>query len=60
MIQPTQAQLTAACAAARQAVENYSEFDSSMIPDSALQAVVSKALVAALNIPHPVITPKGN
>ena len=51
MVQPTQAQLTAACAAARQAVEDYSEFDSSMIPDSALQAVVSKALVAALNVP---------
>lgn len=57
-IQPTQAQLAAACTAARQAVENYSSFDSSMIPDDALQAVVSQALTAALNVPHP--TPKGN
>lgn len=50
-IHPTPAQLAAACTAARQAVENYSAFDSSMIPDDALEAVVSEALVAALNVP---------
>jgi hypothetical protein len=59
MVHPTQAQLTAACTAARQAVENYSAFDSSMIPDSALQAVVSQALTAALNVPT-TNPPKGN
>ena len=58
MVKPTEAQLTAACTAARQAVENYSAFDSSMIPDSALQAVVSQALTAALNVP--TNPPKGN
>ena len=49
MIKPTQSQIAAACKAARQAVENYSEFDSSMIPDDALESVVVAALTAALN-----------
>ena len=50
MILPTTAQLTAATQAARQAIENYSEFDSSMVPDSALTSVVEAALIAALNV----------
>jgi hypothetical protein len=57
MINPTPTQLTVACAAARKAIENYSSWDSSMVPDDALETVVNDALVAALNIPQP---PKGN
>jgi hypothetical protein len=57
MNKPTAAQLAAACHAARQAIKNYSEWDSSMVPDDALQTVVNAALVAALNVPPP---PKGN
>ncbi|HMF68692.1 MAG TPA: hypothetical protein VK602_13920 [Phyllobacterium sp.] len=60
MVQPTQAQISAACAAARKSIQNYSAFDSSMVPDDALQSVVSAALVAALNVPHPATPPKGN
>jgi hypothetical protein len=60
MVHPTQAQLAAACAAARKVIDNYSAFDSSMVPDDALQTVVSDALVAALNVPSPTTTPKGN
>jgi len=59
MNKPTAAQLSAACAAARQAIENYSSWDSSMVPDDALQTVVDAALVAALNVPAPQ-PPKGN
>jgi hypothetical protein len=61
MTQPTHAQLAAACAAARKAIQNYSAWDSSMVPDDALQTVVNAALVAALNIPvpHPQ-PPKGS
>lgn len=60
MIMPTHAQLTAACAAARKSIQNYSAWDSSMVPDDALQTVVNSALVAALNTvaPHPT-PPKG-
>lgn len=48
---PTQAQLDAATAAARQAIENYSSFDSAMVPDDVLLTVVTEALTAALNVP---------
>lgn len=51
MNKPTAAQLTAACRAARHAIQNYSAWDSSMVPDDALQTVVDAALVAALNVP---------
>ena len=51
MTKPTEAQLTAACAAARKAIDDYSAFDSSMVSDDVLQTVVSEALMAALNIP---------
>jgi hypothetical protein len=62
MILPTHAQLANACAAARKSIQNYSAWDSSMVPDDALQTVVNAALVAALNTPHPVSAsppPKG-
>jgi hypothetical protein len=52
MTQPTQSQVTAACAAARKAIQDYSGFDSSMVPDDALQTVVVAALNAALNVPQ--------
>jgi hypothetical protein len=48
---PTPAQLDAATHAARQAIENYSSFDSSMVPDDVLRTVVLEALSAALNLP---------
>lgn len=50
MTQPSSAQIAAAMSAARAAIEAYSSFDSSMIPDDALQAVIVKALTAALNV----------
>lgn len=53
MSYPTPAQLSAACKAARQAIEDYSSFDSAMVPDDALETVVTRALVAALSVPSP-------
>lgn len=53
MISPNTAQLAAACAAARKAIQDYSSWDSSMVPDDALETVVSAALVAAFNVPQP-------
>jgi hypothetical protein len=53
MILPTAAQQAAAVEAARQAIANYSEWDSSMVPDSALASVVNAALTAALNVQPP-------
>jgi hypothetical protein len=50
MILPTTAQLTAATQAARKAIDDYSSFDSSMVPDAALTTVVESALIAALNV----------
>lgn len=50
MITPTAAQLAAANVAARLAIKNYSSFYSGMVPDDALQTVVDKALIAALNV----------
>lgn len=54
---PTPAQLDAATSAARKAIQDYSQFDSSMVPDDVLRTVVLEALSAALNIHIPV--PKG-
>lgn len=51
MNSPTPAQLDAATAAARKAIEDYSSFDSSMVPDDVLRTVVLEALTAALNLP---------
>jgi len=56
MINPTAAQLKAACTAARQAIQDYSSFDSAMVPDDALETVVSKALAAALNVQPTKVT----
>ena len=44
----TPAMLDAAVAEARKAIEEYSAFDSAMVPDSALKTVVERALIAAL------------
>lgn len=55
----TQVMLNAGYAAARKAVEDYSEFDSSMIPDAALQLVVQDILTASLAVaPSPAPAPK--
>jgi hypothetical protein len=53
-VEPNEAGIDAACAAARKAIEDYSSFDSSMVPDDALRTVVTAALEAYVN------TPKGN
>ena len=53
MIQPTKAQIDAGCAKGRQALNNYSTFDSGMVPDDALQAFVIAVLEGALNAPPP-------
>ena len=50
---PSQAGLAAATAAARQFIANYSEFDSSMIPDDVLTSAVENALIAYLNVQPP-------
>lgn len=49
MTTPTEAGLDAACAAARKAIEDYSSFDSAMVPDDALRTVVTEAVIAYLN-----------
>lgn len=40
--------IEAACAASRAAIDNYSSFDSSMVPDDALRTVVVAGLTAAI------------
>ena len=54
-IKPNEAGIDAACAAARKAIQDYSAFDSDMVPDDALRTVVTAALEAYVNT-----TPKGN
>jgi hypothetical protein len=51
MITPTKAQLDAGIKAGRKALDNYSEFDSSMVPDDALATFVSDIATAILNAP---------
>lgn len=53
MTNPTQAQINAAVASARQAIQNYSQLYSDMIADETLTFVVQSALIAALNVPTP-------
>ncbi len=62
----TQTMLNAGYAAGRKALENYSTFDSSMVPDDALHTFVQEVLAAALAVspipalaptPHPAPTP---
>ena len=50
MVTPTNDQVIAACEAARKAIQDYNAWESSMVPDSALQSVVEAALTAALNV----------
>ena len=50
---PTEDQIAEACKAARRAIEAYSSFDNSMIPDDALESVVVAALTAALSVRKP-------
>lgn len=57
MTQPTQEAIAAACTVARAAIYDYSAFDSSMVPDDALEEVVIKALAAAYGVQFP--TTKG-
>ena len=52
----TQEAIAAACAAARAAINDYSAFDSSMVPDDALAKVVTDALIAALAVLSPPTT----
>ena len=53
---PTQEAIEAAVAAARAAINDYSQFDSSMVPDEALGKVVTDALTAALGVMFPPTT----
>lgn len=53
---PTTEAIAAAVAAARAAINDYSQFDSSMVPDDALEKVVVDALTAALKVLSPPTT----
>jgi hypothetical protein len=55
---PTQAQINAGVTAGRRALENYSSFDSSMVPDDALETFVTDILTAVLPLVHPPQPPK--
>lgn len=57
MITPSKAQLDAGFAAGRKALDDYSSFDSSMVPDDALRAFVTAVVTAAVNVSVPQ---KGN
>ena len=50
---PTTEAIAAGVAAARAAINDYSSFDSSMVPDDALEKVVTDALTAALAVLFP-------
>lgn len=50
MITVSDVALNAACEAARKAINDYSSFDSAMVPDDALRTVVEKALDAAVAV----------
>jgi hypothetical protein len=52
----TQEAIDAAIAAARAAINDYSSFDSSMVPDDALEKVVTDSLNAALAVLFPPAT----
>ena len=53
---PTPEAIAAGVAAARKAINDYSAFDSSMVPDDALAKVVTDALTAALAVLSPPTT----
>ena len=49
MITPSQAQLEAGFAAGRKALDDYSSFDSSLVPDDALLIFVTAVATAIVN-----------
>jgi hypothetical protein len=53
MINPTPAQLQAGVTAGRKALDDYSSFDSGMVPDDALATFVAAVASAILNVPPP-------
>jgi hypothetical protein len=53
MITPTQAQLDAGVKAGRKALDDYSSFDSGMVPDDALATFVAAVATAILNATPP-------
>ena len=57
MIVPTTDQLNAGFDAGRKALNNYSQFDSDMVPDEALLTFVTEVATAVLNTPTPAETP---
>jgi hypothetical protein len=50
MATPTPSQLDAGFRAGRKALEDYSSFDSGMVPDAALEVFVKEVITAALNV----------
>jgi hypothetical protein len=50
-IQPTEDQIAAGVKAGRKALDDYSHFDSSMVPDAALEVFVREVATAILNSP---------
>lgn len=56
MITPTTAQLNAGFDAGRKALDDYSQFDSAMVPDAALLTFVTEVATAVLNTPAPTET----
>ena len=52
-VEPTQAQLAAGVKAGRKALDDYSSFDSSMVPDDALATFVAAVVEAAINVSPP-------
>lgn len=57
MTTPTQAQIAAGVTAGRRALDNYSSFDSGMVPDDALETFVTEILTAVLPLVHPTPAP---
>ncbi len=53
MIVPTTDQLNAGFDAGRKALNDYSQFESSMVPDEALLTFVTEVATAVLNTPTP-------
>lgn len=47
-MKPTEEQIRIGMSAGRKALDNYSSFDSSMVPDDALETFVTEVLTAVL------------
>lgn len=56
-MKPSQAAINAGMAAGRKALEDYSSFDSAMVPDSALLLFVTDVLTAGFAVSTPPATP---